>query len=156
MVTACRRIDVLWHCNGVACLLGRRYFLKKVIPSCSKFEITYEGVQFSEVTGLQPATLLKIDSFIDMKQRFQRCVHKNLPHSFNLLDKCRRLFIFKYLDHSINWKYLNGQCILRFTLSSREFLLVVHMNLMFMCNERNHSICYTTARHEVHAFQNKN
>ena len=62
------------------CPLGRRYFLKKVVPSCSKCEITYrfsktlentyEGLQFSEVTGLQPATLLKIDSFIDMKQRF--------------------------------------------------------------------------------------
>ena len=54
------------------------YFLKKVVPSCSKCEITYrfsktlentyEGLQFSEVTGLKPATLLKIDSFIDMKQ----------------------------------------------------------------------------------------
>ena len=81
------------------------YFLKKVVPSCSKCEITYrfsktlentyEGVQFSEVTGLQPATLLKIGSFIDMKQRFQRRIHKNLPHSFNLFDKCRRLFMFK-------------------------------------------------------------
>ena len=78
------------------CPLGRRYFLKKVVSSCSKLtyrfsktlEITYEGLQFSEVTGLQPAALLKIDSFIDMKQRFQRCTHKNLPHSFNLFDKC--------------------------------------------------------------------
>ena len=61
-------------------LLGRRYFLNLVVPSCSKcaityrfsktLENTYEGIQFSEVTGLQPATLLKIDSFIDMKQRF--------------------------------------------------------------------------------------
>ena len=58
-------------------------------------ENTYEGVQLSEVEDLQPATLLKIDSFIDMKQRFQRCIHKNLPHSFNLFDMCRQLFIFK-------------------------------------------------------------
>ena len=80
------------------CPLGRRYFLKKVVPSSSKCEIpyrfsntlekTYDGLQFSEVTGLQPATLLKIDSFIDMKQRFQRRIHKNLPHSFNLFDQC--------------------------------------------------------------------
>ena len=51
------------------CPLGRRYFLKKVVPSCSKCEITYrfsktlentyEGLPFSEVTGLRPATLLK-------------------------------------------------------------------------------------------------
>ena len=43
------------------CPLGRRYFLKKVVPSCSKCEITYrfsktlentyEGLQFSEVTA---------------------------------------------------------------------------------------------------------
>ena len=87
------------------CPQGRRYFLKKAVPSCSKCEITYrfiktlentnEALDFGEVTGLQPATLLKIDSFIDMKQRFQRRVHKNLPRSFNLFDKCRRLFIFK-------------------------------------------------------------
>ena len=62
--------------------LGRRYFLKKVVSSCSKYEITfrfrktlentYEGFQFSGVTVLQPATSLKIESFIDKKQRFQR------------------------------------------------------------------------------------
>ena len=84
---------------------GQEVFLKKAVPSCSKCEITYKfsktlentykGLQFSEVTGLQPATLLIIDSFIDMKQRFQRRIHKNFPHSFNLFDKCRRLFIFK-------------------------------------------------------------
>ena len=39
-------------------------------------ENTYEGLPFSEVTGLPPATLLKIDSFIDMKQRFQRHIQK--------------------------------------------------------------------------------
>ena len=87
------------------CPFGRRYFLKKVVPSCSKceityrfsktLEITYEGLQFSEVTGLQLASLLKIDSFIDMKQKFQRGIHKSLPHSFNLFGKCRRLLIFK-------------------------------------------------------------
>ena len=54
----CRRTDVLWYCNDVVCPLGRRYFLKKVVPSCSKCEITYrfsktlentyEGLQFSE------------------------------------------------------------------------------------------------------------
>ena len=87
------------------CPLGRRYFIKNAVTSCSKCEITYrfsktlentyEGVQFSEVTGLQPATLLKIDSFIDMKQRFHRCIHRYLPHSFNLFDKPRQLFIFK-------------------------------------------------------------
>ena len=48
-------------CNDVVCPLGRRYFLKKVVPSCSKCEITYrfsktlentyEGLQFSEVTA---------------------------------------------------------------------------------------------------------
>ena len=94
--TPCRCIDVLWHCNDVVCPLGRRHFLKKVVPSCSKCEMAfrfsktlkniYEGVQFSEVTGLLPATLLKIDSFIDMKPRFQRRIHKNLQHSFNLFD----------------------------------------------------------------------
>ena len=75
-----RRIDVFSHCNDVVCPLGRRYFLKKVVPSCPKCEITYrfnktlennyKGVQFSEVTGLQPETLLKLDPFKDMKQRF--------------------------------------------------------------------------------------
>ena len=58
-------------------------------------ENIYEGLQFSEVTGLQAATLLKIDSSIDMKQRFNGRIHKNLPLSFNLFGKCRRLFIFK-------------------------------------------------------------
>ena len=92
-------------CNGVVCPLGRRYFLKKVVPSCSKYKITYrfcktldntyEGVQFSEVTGLHPVILLKIDFFIDMKQRFQNSIHQNLLHSSNLFDKCRQLFIFK-------------------------------------------------------------
>ena len=83
--------------NDVICSLGRRCFLKKVVPSCSKCEITYrssqtlentyEGIQFSGVTGLESATLLKIDSFIDMKQRFQRRIHKNLPHlSINLIS----------------------------------------------------------------------
>ena len=47
-------------------------------------ENTYEGVQSSEVADLQPATLLKINSFIDIKQGFQSRIHKNLPHSFNL------------------------------------------------------------------------
>ena len=87
------------------CSLGRRYFLKKVVPTCSTCEITYrfskalenidEGLQFSEVTGLQSATLLKKDSFIGLKQSFQRRFGKSLPHSFNLFDECRRLFIFK-------------------------------------------------------------
>ena len=96
-----RLVTLQWR----LCPLDRTYFLKKVVPICSKCKITYrfsktlentyEGVQFSEVTGLQPATLLKIDSFIDMKQRFQRRIHKYLPHSFNLFDKCRQLFIFK-------------------------------------------------------------
>ena len=43
---------------------------------------------------IQPATLfkiLKINSFIDMKQRFQRRIHKNLRHSLNLFDQCRQL-----------------------------------------------------------------
>ena len=51
-------------------------------------ENSYEGVQFSEVADLQPATLQNINSFTDMKQGFQRRIHKNLPHSFNLFDKC--------------------------------------------------------------------
>ena len=50
-------------------------------------ENTYEGVQFSEAAGLQPSTLLKVDLFIDMKQRFQRRI--------DVFDPCRRLFIFK-------------------------------------------------------------
>ena len=70
-------------------------FLKKVVPSCLKcklsyrfsktLENTYEKVQFSEVTGLEPATLLKIDSFIDMKQRG---VFTNICHilSVNLIS----------------------------------------------------------------------
>ena len=39
-----------------------------------------------------------------------------------------------------------------FTWSSIEFLLTVHINLMFICNERNHSICYTRTAYEVHTF----
>ena len=103
--TVCRRIDVLRHCNDVLYSLGRRYFLKKVVTSCSKceityrfsktFENTYEGPQFSKVSSLQLATLLKTDSFIDVKQRFQRRIHKSLAHSLNLFDKCRQLLIFK-------------------------------------------------------------
>ena len=31
----------------------------------------------------------------------------------------------------------------------------VNLMLMFMFNERNHSICYTTATYEVHAFKKK-
>ena len=61
---------------------------KKVVLGCSKceitwrfsetLEITYEGVQFSEVTGLQPENkllkidLLQTDFFIDIKQRFHK------------------------------------------------------------------------------------
>ena len=52
-------------------------------------------VKLKAFTGLLPATLLKIDSFIYMKQKFQRRIHKNLPHSFNVFGKCRQLFIFK-------------------------------------------------------------
>ena len=54
-------------------------------------ENTYEGVQFSEVADLQPATLLKINSFIDTKQGFQRRIDKKFPPSFNYLisvDSC--------------------------------------------------------------------
>ena len=58
-------------------------------------ENTYEGVQFSEVAGLPPAHLLRIDFFIGMKQRFQRRIHKNFPRYFNLFNKCRQLFLFK-------------------------------------------------------------
>ena len=32
----CSRIDVIRHCNDVVCPLGRRYFLKKVVPSFEK------------------------------------------------------------------------------------------------------------------------
>ena len=78
------------------CPLGRRYVFKKVVPSCSKCEITYrfsktlenayEGLQFSEATGLQSATLLKIDSFIDMKERFLSIIKKlNCLIKFTLL-----------------------------------------------------------------------
>ena len=62
----------------------------EIIYNFSKtLENTYEGVQFSYVIGLQPANLLKINFFIDMKQGFQRRIHKSLPHSINLFDKCR-------------------------------------------------------------------
>ena len=81
------------------CPLGRRYFLKKVVPSFEKarqltdlaksLKMLIKRVQFSEVAGLQPATLLKIDSFIDMKRRFERRIHKNLTHSFDFFDKCK-------------------------------------------------------------------
>ena len=48
-------------------------------------------------------------------------------------------------------------CTLNFFLSNHEFLLVVYMNLMkFICIERNHSICCTTATSEVHSFKLKN
>ena len=51
--------------------------------------------------------------------------------------------------------FANLLCVL--LISGCEFLLVVHVNLMqFMCNERNHSICYTTTTYEVHTFKNKN
>ena len=47
-------------------------------------ESTYEGVQSRAVAaGFHPATLLKKDSLLDIKQRFQRRIHKNLPHFFN-------------------------------------------------------------------------
>ena len=58
-------------------------------------ENTYEEVQFSEVAGLPPPTLLRIDFFIDMKQRFQRRIRNNFPRYFNLFNKCRQLFFFK-------------------------------------------------------------
>ena len=80
----CHCIDILRHCEDIMCPLGRSYFLKKVVPSCLESEIThrfsktyentFEELQFSEATGLQ----LKIGSFIDMKQRFQRRIHKNV------------------------------------------------------------------------------
>ena len=38
------------------------------------------------------------------------------------------------------------------TWSSVEFLLDVHVNLMFICNERNHSIYYTRTTSEVSTF----
>ena len=108
------------------CPLGSRYFLKKVVPSCLKCEITYrfgktlentyEGLPFSEVTGLQPATLLKIDSFIDMKQRFQRRIYKNLLHSFNLFVKRRWLLILDLVTGSLKWLNL-FKWIVYFTLT---------------------------------------
>ena len=74
------------------CVHWQEVFLKNVVPSCSKCEITYrfsktlentyEGLPFSEVTGLQPATLLKIDSFIDMKQRFSEAHSQKFAASF--------------------------------------------------------------------------
>ena len=87
----------------------------KITYNFSKtLENTYEGVQFSEVAVLQPATLLKINSFIERKQGFQRLIHKNLSHSFNLFDKWRQLFAFEYFDHSVNWIHLNGSFIAYF------------------------------------------
>ena len=53
-----------------------------------------------DLVRLQPETLLKINSFIDMNQRLQRRIHRNLPHSFNLFGKCRQLFIFGHLFFS--------------------------------------------------------
>ena len=58
-------------------------------------ENTCEGVQFSEVADLQSATLLNINSFIDTEQGFQSRIQKTLPHSFNLFDKCRQVFILR-------------------------------------------------------------
>ena len=80
----------------IAMCRGEEQNLWNVISPFYHFPLgnTYERVQFSEVAGLQPATLLKTNSFLHMKQRFQRCIHKNLPHSLNLFDKCRQLFIF--------------------------------------------------------------
>ena len=82
--TSCRRKDVLWRCNNIVCPLYRTNFLKSA-PNFSKtFESTYEGFQSREAAAdVQPATLLKRDSFIEIMQRFQKRIHKNLPHSFN-------------------------------------------------------------------------
>ena len=84
--------------NDIECPESGRYFLKKVVSSSKKrsfsktLEHNYGGVQFNEVSGSQPATLQKINSVIDMKQRFQRRIHKNLPLPFNIFDKCKQLF----------------------------------------------------------------
>ena len=44
-----------------------------------------------------------------------------------------------------NLLYVLSSMMSQFTWSSREFLLIAHVNLMqFKCNERNHSNCYTT------------
>ena len=50
-------------------------------------ENTYEGVQFREVAGWQPATLLKISSFIDINQVF-------LKRSQKYLQKFAKFFWF--------------------------------------------------------------
>ena len=43
---------------------------------------TYEGVQTTKfAAGFQPATLLKINSLIDIKQIFQKRIHRNLPQN---------------------------------------------------------------------------
>ena len=74
------------------CPLCRRYFLKDVLSFEQRdnlqiqqnIESTYEGVQSIKVLAadFQAMTLLKIDSLTDIQQRFQRRIHKNLPHSF--------------------------------------------------------------------------
>ena len=74
----------------LSCPLCRRYFLK-IVPSFEKQSARYLTDLVKPLKVLMkefilervPATLLKIDSFKDMKQRFQRRIHKNLPHSFN-------------------------------------------------------------------------
>ena len=56
-----------------------------------------------------------------------------------------------------NFVFVLSSIIWQLTWSSREFLLLLHMSLMqFMYNERNHSVCYTTATYEVHNFKNRN
>ena len=88
-------------------------------------ENTYEGVQYSEVAALQPAALLKINSFIDMKQEFRRRIPNYLLHSFNLFDKCRQLFISKQLDYPINWMHLDRRVVHRVTTSDNDWQRVV-------------------------------
>ena len=48
-----------------------------------------------------------------------------------------------------------------FNLSDREvdfswFNKEIYTGVQFMCNERNHSICYATTTNEVYTFKNKN
>ena len=88
-----------------------------IIIRSARLENTYEGLHLSQVTGLQPATLLKMDFFIDKKQRFLRRIHKNLPHSFNLylisVDGCSysNNWITQLIESIYKW-----MCILRFIL----------------------------------------
>ena len=88
-------IEILWRFYSFSYVFK---WALKLLWLSKTFGYTYEGVQFSEVSAFQPATLPKINSFIDMKQKLERHIHKILPRSFSLFDKCRQLY-----SYASNW-----------------------------------------------------